>query len=614
MTIPKQREIFYKMLEKFENLQGLKRTDRCGTLSAKDIGREVTVMGFVDSERNLGGLLFVNLRDISGIVQLFFDTANEELVKKASTVRSEFVLAARGVVCARGEGAVNKNMPTGEIEINVSELRILNKAKTPPFYIVENSDVKEELRLKYRYLDLRRPDMQRKLILRHKVAKIARDFFDENGFLEIETPMLNKSTPEGARDYLGPSRVKNGCFYALPQSPQLYKQLLMLSGMDRYFQIARCFRDEDLRADRQPEFTQIDIEMSFVEQDDVMSVNEKFIARVFKEILDVEVKTPFLRMPYSEAMSRYGSDKPDTRFGMELTDVSDLVKDCGFKVFSDAVANGGSVRLINAKNLADKISRKNIDALGEFAKTYKAKGLAWVKYTAEGVQSPIAKFFSEDEMNKILERANCEENDVLLFVADKNKVVFDTLGALRCEVAKRYDLIDENKFNLLWVTDFPLLEYSEEEGRYVAMHHPFTHPADEDLDKLDTEPQNVRAKAYDIILNGVELGGGSIRIYNSDLQEKMFEVLGLTKEEAESKFGFLVEAFKYGAPPHGGMAYGFDRFVMLLTKSASIRDVIAFPKVQNASELMTNAPDVVDAKQLEELGIELVKKDEKEEN
>ena len=614
MTIPKQREIFYKMLEKFENLQGLKRTDRCGTLSAKDIGREVTVMGFVDSERNLGGLLFVNLRDISGIVQLFFDTANEELVKKASTVRSEFVLAARGVVCARGEGAVNKNMPTGEIEINVSELRILNKAKTPPFYIVENSDVKEELRLKYRYLDLRRPDMQRKLILRHKVAKIARDFFDENGFLEIETPMLNKSTPEGARDYLVPSRVKNGCFYALPQSPQLYKQLLMLSGMDRYFQIARCFRDEDLRADRQPEFTQIDIEMSFVEQDDVMSVNERFIARVFKEILDVEVKTPFLRMPYSEAMSRYGSDKPDTRFGMELTDVSDLVKDCGFKVFSDAVANGGSVRLINAKNLADKISRKNIDALGEFAKTYKAKGLAWVKYTAEGVQSPIAKFFSEDEMNKILERANCEENDVLLFVADKNKVVFDTLGALRCEVAKRYDLIDENKFNLLWVTDFPLLEYSEEEGRYVAMHHPFTHPADEDLDKLDTEPQNVRAKAYDIILNGVELGGGSIRIYNSDLQEKMFEVLGLTKEEAESKFGFLVEAFKYGAPPHGGMAYGFDRFVMLLTKSASIRDVIAFPKVQNASELMTNAPDVVDAKQLEELGIELVKKDEKEEN
>lgn len=597
----------------FEGLKGLKRTDKCGNLSAKDIGREVTVMGFADSERNLGGLLFINLRDISGIVQLFFDTANEELVKKASSVRNEFVLAARGVVCARGEGAVNKNMPTGEIEINVIELRILNKAKTPPFYIVENSDVKEELRLKYRYLDLRRPDMQRKLVLRHKVAKIARDFFDENGFLEIETPMLNKSTPEGARDYLVPSRIRKGCFYALPQSPQLYKQLLMLAGMDRYFQIARCFRDEDLRADRQPEFTQIDIEMSFVEQDDVISVNEKFIARVFKEILGVEVKTPFLRMPYSEAMSRFGSDKPDTRFGMELVDVSDLVCGCGFKVFSDAVANGGSVRLINAKNLADKISRKNIDSLGEFAKTYKAKGLAWVKYTDEGVQSPIAKFFSEDELNKILDRANCEKNDVLLFVADKNRVVYDTLGALRCEIAKRYGLIDDNKFNLLWVTDFPLLEYSEEEGRYVAMHHPFTSPADEDIDKLDTEPQNVRAKAYDIILNGVELGGGSIRIYNSDLQEKMFEVLGLSKEEAESKFGFLVEAFKYGAPPHGGMAYGFDRFVMLLTKSDSIRDVIAFPKVQNASELMTNAPDVVDQKQLEELGIDLVKKDETEE-
>lgn len=597
----------------FEGLKGLKRTDKCGNLSAKDIGREVTVMGFADSERNLGGLLFINLRDISGIVQLFFDTANEELVKKASSVRNEFVLAARGVVCARGEGAVNKNMPTGEIEINVIELRILNKAKTPPFYIVENSDVKEELRLKYRYLDLRRPDMQRKLILRHKVAKIARDFFDENGFLEIETPMLNKSTPEGARDYLVPSRIRKGCFYALPQSPQLYKQLLMLAGMDRYFQIARCFRDEDLRADRQPEFTQIDIEMSFVEQDDVISVNENFIARVFKEILGVEVKTPFLRMPYSEAMSRFGSDKPDTRFGMELVDVSDLVCGCGFKVFSDAVANGGSVRLINAKNLADKISRKNIDSLGEFAKTYKAKGLAWVKYTDEGVQSPIAKFFSEDELKKILDRANCEKNDVLLFVADKNRVVYDTLGALRCEIAKRYGLIDDNKFNLLWVTDFPLLEYSEEEERYVAMHHPFTSPADEDIDKLDTEPQNVRAKAYDIILNGVELGGGSIRIYNSDLQEKMFEVLGLSKEEAESKFGFLVEAFKYGAPPHGGMAYGFDRFVMLLTKSDSIRDVIAFPKVQNASELMTNAPDVVDRKQLEELGIDLVKKDDTEE-
>lgn len=594
----------------FESIKGLKRTDKCGFLSAKDIGREVTVMGFADSERNLGGLLFINLRDISGIVQLFFDNTDEELTKKASSVRNEFVIAAKGIVCARGEGAVNKNMPTGEIEIHVKELRILNKAKTPPFYIVENSDVKEELRLKHRYLDLRRPDMQRKLVTRHKVAKIARDYFDENGFLEIETPMLIKSTPEGARDYLVPSRVRNGSFYALPQSPQLYKQLLMLSGMDRYFQIARCFRDEDLRADRQPEFTQIDIEMSFVEIDDVIEVNERFIAKVFKEILDVEVKTPFLRMPYQEAMDRFGSDKPDTRFDMELIDLSDIVKECGFKVFTDAVQNGGSVRCINAKNLGDKISRKNIDALGEFAKTYKAKGLAWVKNNKDGIQSPIAKFLSEDEMAKIIEKTNCEVNDVLLFVADKNSVVYDTLGALRCEIAKKYDLIDNTKFNLLWVTDFPLLEYSEEDERYVAKHHPFTAPNDEDLELLDTQPEKVRAKAYDIILNGVELGGGSIRIYNSELQAKMFEVLGFTKEEAMEKFGFLLEAFEYGVPPHGGMAYGFDRFMMLLTGSDSIRDVIAFPKVQNASELMTNAPGVVDNKQLDELGIALIKKDE----
>jgi len=596
----------------FESIKGLKRTDKCGLLSKKDIGREVTVMGFADSERNLGGLLFINLRDISGIVQLFFDNTDEELTKKASSVRNEFVIAAKGVVCARGEGAVNKNMPTGEIEIHVKELRILNKAKTPPFYIVENSDVKEELRLKYRYLDLRRPDMQRKLVTRHKVAKIARDYFDENGFLEIETPMLIKSTPEGARDYLVPSRVRNGSFYALPQSPQLYKQLLMLSGMDRYFQIARCFRDEDLRADRQPEFTQIDLEMSFVEIDDVIEVNERFIAKVFKEILDVEVKTPFLRMPYQEAMDRFGSDKPDTRFDMELIDLSDIVKTCGFKVFTDAVANGGSVRCINAKNLGDKISRKNIDALGEFAKTYKAKGLAWVKNNADGIQSPIAKFLSEEEMAKIIEKTNCEVNDVLLFVADKNSVVYDTLGALRCEIAKKYDLIDNTKFNLLWVTDFPLLEYSEEDERYVAKHHPFTAPNDEDLELLDTHPENVRAKAYDIILNGVELGGGSIRIYNSELQAKMFEVLGFTKEEAMEKFGFLLEAFEYGVPPHGGMAYGFDRFMMLLTGSESIRDVIAFPKVQNASELMTNAPGTVDKKQLDELGIELIKKEDNE--
>ena len=587
----------------FESLKGLKRTHKCGDLSVEDIGKEVVVMGFADSVRNLGGLMFINLRDISGIIQLFFGDNDKDLAEKAATVRGEYVLAAVGTVAKRGEGAINPNMKTGEIEIHVKELRILNKAQTPPFYIVENSDVKEELRLKHRYLDLRRPDMQRKMIMRHKIAKIARDYYDENGFLEIETPMLTKSTPEGARDYLVPSRVHQGNFYALPQSPQLYKQLLMLAGMDRYFQIVRCFRDEDLRADRQPEFTQIDLEMSFVDIDDVIEVNEKFIARVFKEILDVDVKVPFERMPYKEAMDRFGSDKPDTRFGLELINISSVAQNCGFKVFTDAVANGGSVRAINAKGLGANISRKNIDALGEFVKTYRAKGLAWIKYNDDGIQSPIAKFLTEDELNAIIEKTNLEKGDVLFIVADKDNVVYDSLGALRCEIAKNHDLIDKNKFNLLWVTEFPLLEYDEEDERYVAKHHPFTAPMDEDLHLLDTEPQNVRAKAYDIILNGVELGGGSIRIFNTDLQEKMFTVLGFTKEEAWKRFGFLLEAFKYGVPPHGGMAYGFDRFVMLLSGSESIRDVIAFPKVQNAKELMTNAPDVVDEKQLAELGI-----------
>ena len=594
-------------MEGFESIKGLKRTHRCANLTSDDVGKEVVLMGFADSVRDLGGLIFINLRDISGIIQLYFDGEDKELAKKAASVRSEYVLAAVGTVGKRS--SVNKNMKTGDIEVCVKELRILNKAQTPPFYIVENSDVKEELRLKHRYLDLRRPDMQRKLILRHRVAKIARDYFDENNFLEIETPMLTKSTPEGARDYLVPSRVHPGSFYALPQSPQLYKQLLMLSGMDRYFQIVRCFRDEDLRADRQPEFTQIDIEMSFVDIDDVISVNEKFIARVFKEILGVEVKTPFLRMPYKEAMERFGSDKPDTRFGLEICNITDAVKDSGFKVFADAAKNGGSVRAINAKGLGKDISRKNIDALGEFVKTYKAKGLAWIRYNDDGIASPIAKFLSDDEMGKIVELTNCEKGDVIFIVADKDSVVFDSLGALRCEIAKQHGLIDKNKFNLLWVTEFPLLEYSEEEERYVAKHHPFTSPMDEDLHLLDSEPQNVRAKAYDIILNGVELGGGSIRIFNSDLQEKMFEVLGFTKEQAWARFGFLLEAFKYGTPPHGGMAYGFDRFIMLLSGSDSIRDVIAFPKVQNASELMTNAPDMVDEKQLSELGIEVIKKD-----
>jgi len=591
-----------------ETLKGLKRTHKCTTLSKENIGQEVVLMGWADQVRNLGGLIFINLRDISGIIQLYFNTDNKDLYEKAATVRGEYVLAAKGIV--RMRESINPNMPTGEIEIEVNELRILNKSQTPPFYIEENSDVKEELRLKHRYLDLRRPDMQRKMVLRHKIAKLARDFYDENGFLEIETPMLQKSTPEGARDYLVPSRVHHGHFYALPQSPQLYKQLLMLAGMDRYFQIARCFRDEDLRADRQPEFTQIDLEMSFVEIDDVISVNEQFIKRVFKEVLNKDIETPFLRLPYKEAMDRFGSDKPDTRFGLEIRNITEEVRNCGFGVFTGAIEAGGSVRCINAKGLSDKISRKNVDALGEFVKTYKAKGLAWIRLNADGVQSPIAKFLTEDEINAIIKKAEAEVGDLILIVADKDKVVFDSLGALRIEVAKNNGLIDEDQFNLLWVTEFPLLEYNEDEGRYVAMHHPFTSPMDEDLEYLETEPGRVRAKAYDIILNGCELGGGSIRIFDDKLQEKMFDIIGLSKEQAHERFGFLLEAFKYGVPPHGGMAYGFDRLVMLLTKSESIRDVIAFPKVQNASELMSNAPDTVDAKQLEELGIEISKKDE----
>ena len=592
----------------FENISNFKRTAMCGNLTKDDIGKEVIVMGFADQVRDLGGLIFINLRDISGIIQLMFDVDNKELCEKAGRVRSEYVLAAKGVVSQRS--SINKNMKTGEIEIAVSELRILDSAETPPFYIVENSDVKEELRLKYRYLDLRRPDMQRRMILRSKVAKIVRNFYDENGFLEIETPMLNKSTPEGARDYLVPSRVHNGKFYALPQSPQLYKQLLMISGMDRYYQIVKCFRDEDLRADRQPEFTQIDIEMSFVEMDDVIEVNERLLQRIFKEIKGIDLQIPFQRMPYSEAMGRFGSDKPDTRFGLELKDISDDVKNCEFKVFTDVLANGGSVRAINAEGLGEQLTRKKIDALGEFVKTYKAKALAWIKVNPDGIQSPIAKFLSEDEMNAILKTMNAKENDVIFIIADKDSVTYASLGALRLEIAKNYGLIDENKFNFLWVTDFPLLEYDEEENRYVAMHHPFTSPKDEDLELLDTDPGKVNAKAYDIILNGVELGGGSIRIYNSELQEKMFKVLGFTKEDAWARFGFLMEALKYGTPPHGGMAYGFDRMIMLMDGCESIRDVIAFPKVQNASELMSGAPDVVEVKQLDELGICIIKTEE----
>lgn len=594
----------------FEKLNGMKRTHKCACITKEDIGKEVVVMGFTDSVRNLGGLIFINIRDISGVIQTVYSTDDAEMYEKAAKVRGEYVIAVVGTVAARDEAVINPNMKTGEIEIIAKELRILSAAKTPPFYIVENSDVKEELRLQYRYLDLRRPDMQRRMLLRSQVAKIVRDYYEENGFIEIETPILVKSTPEGARDYLVPSRVRNGCFYALPQSPQQYKQLLMLSGMDRYFQIAKCFRDEDLRADRQPEFTQIDLEMSFVDEDDVMTVNEGLLKRVFKEVKGIDLETPFLRMPYAEAMDRFGSDKPDTRFGLEITDISKVVEGCGFGVFTGTLETGGSVRAINAKGLGDQISRKNIDALGEFVKTYKAKGLAWIKVNPDGVQSPIAKFFEEDQLNAILKATDAKENDVIFIVADKNSVVYASLGALRLEIAKRYNLIDSSKYNFLWVTDFPLLEYDEEEKRYVAMHHPFTAPKDEDLELLDTDPGKVRAKAYDIILNGVELGGGSMRIYNSDLQQKMFEVIGLPAEEIEARFGFLIDAFKYGAPPHGGMAYGFDRMLMLLDGCDSIRDVIAFPKVQNASELMTNAPDVVDAKQLEELGIAIVKSEE----
>mgnify|MGYP002543713432 CR=1 FL=1 len=593
-----------------DTLHGIKRSHYCGQLSEEHVGQTVTVMGWVDVYRNLGSLIFIDLRDRYGIIQLSFDTdINQEVFDKAATLRNEYVVAVVGEVVRRS--APNPKLPTGTIEIKVSELRILSKAETPPFEIKDETDVKDELRLKYRYLDLRRAPMQRNMVLRHKVAKIARDFYDENGFLEIETPMLTKSTPEGARDYLVPSRVHHGKFYALPQSPQQYKQLLMLSGMDRYFQIVKCFRDEDLRADRQPEFTQIDLEMSFVEIDDVISINEQMIARVFRETLGIEIKTPFLRMPYSEAMERFGSDKPDMRFGLELVNISDLVKDCGFGVFAGAVENGGSVRAINIKGGADKLSRKDLDALGEFVKTYRAKGLAWMVREEGNVRSPIAKFFKEEELTAIFEKTQAKVGDTLVFVADKDSVVFDALGALRCELAKRLGLIDKNKFNLLWVTEFPLLEYSEEEGRYAAKHHPFTAPMDEDLALLDTEPGKVRAKAYDVILNGCELGGGSIRIFNSELQEKMFKVLGFTKEEAWERFGHLMEAFQYGTPPHGGMAYGLDRFVMLLCGADSIREVIAFPKVQNASDLMMNAPDIVDEKQLRELGITLTKEKDK---
>ena len=592
-----------------ETIQGLKRTKRCAEICASDIGKTLTVMGWAGKVRDIGSLVFIDLRDISGVVQLVAEN-DEEILKKAQSVHLEYVLAAVGVVRKR-QGAVNENLKTGELEIEIKELRILNKSEALPVQISDDTNVKEEIRLKHRYLDLRRPELQHNLIVRHKIAKIARDFYDENGFIEIETPMLTKSTPEGARDYLVPSRLHAGKYYALPQSPQLYKQLLMLAGYDRYMQIVKCFRDEDLRADRQPEFTPIDLEMSFVNIDDVIELNEKFIARVFKEILGVEVKTPFLRMPYKEAMARFGSDKPDTRFGMELCDISDVLSGTEFKVFSSALEAGGSVRCINAEGLGTKMSRKEIDALGEYVKTYRAKGLAWIVINEDGsIKSSVAKFLKEEEVQAIFAKTNAKPGDGIFIVSDTNNdVVFDSLGNLRLEIARKFDMLDKNTYNLLWVTEFPLLEYSEDEDRYVAKHHPFTSPMDEDIELLDTAPGDVRAKAYDIILNGVELGGGSIRIFDSTLQEKMFEVLGFTKEQAWDRFGFLMNAFKYGTPPHGGMAYGFDRFAMLLLGKDSIRDVIAFPKVQNASELMVNSPDYVEEKQLTELHIQNVTED-----
>lgn len=589
-----------------ESMQGLKRSHRCAEVSNALEGQKVTVMGWVQKSRNKGGIIFVDLRDRSGILQIIFEESKcgSECFEKATKLKSEFVAAIEGIVCKRA-GAVNENLTTGDIEVVATSLRILSEAETPPFPIEENSKTKEELRLKYRYLDLRRPDLQRNLVMKSKVMTIARQFMANEGFLEIETPMLCKSTPEGARDYLVPSRIHPGTFYALPQSPQIYKQLLMCSGYDRYFQIARCFRDEDLRADRQPEFTQMDMELSFVDVDDVIDVNERLLAKLFKEILDVDVKLPIRRMTWIEAMNRFGSDKPDLRFGMELKDISEVVKDCGFGVFTGALENGGSVRGINAKGQG-AMPRKKIDALVEFAKTYGAKGLAYIAINEDGTyKSSFAKFMTEDEMNNIVAALSGEPGDLLLFAADKNKVVWDTLGALRCHLADQMGLLDKNVFEFVWITEFPLLEWSDEQNRFTAMHHPFTMPMDEDIPLLDTDPGAVRAKAYDIVLNGNEIGGGSVRIHQDDIQERMFEALGFTKEAAHEQFGFLLDAFKYGVPPHAGLAYGLDRLVMLMAKVDSIRDVIAFPKVKDASCLMTQSPSRVSEEQLKELELEV---------
>lgn len=587
-----------------ESMRGLHRSHRCTEVSNQNIGETVTVMGWVQKRRNLGSLIFIDLRDRSGILQLVF---NEEAVgtegyEKAERLRSEFVIAVTGNVMKRS-AAVNESLKTGDIEVVATDLRILSESETPPFQIEENSQTKDEIRLKYRYLDLRRPDLQRNMALRSQVAYLMREFMRKEEFIEIETPVLCKSTPEGARDYLVPSRIHAGHFYALPQSPQLYKQLLMCSGYDRYFQITKCFRDEDLRADRQPEFTQADMELSFVDVEDVLDVNERLLQYVFKEAIGVEISLPLPRMPWQEAMDRYGSDKPDTRFGMELCDVSEIVKDCGFSVFTGALENGGSVRGINVKGQAG-MPRKKIDKLVEFAKGCGAKGLAWLAVNEDGTyKSSFAKFMTEEALGELAEKMEGKPGDLLLFAADKNKIVWNVLGALRLEMAKELALLDPNQYHFLWVTEFPLLEWSDEENRFMAMHHPFTMPMEEDWDKIDSDPGAVRAKAYDIVLNGTELGGGSVRIHQNDIQEKMFEVLGFTKESAYEKFGFLLEAFRYGVPPHAGLAYGLDRLIMHMVHSDSIRDVIAFPKVKDASCLMTQAPGIVEEKQLEELYI-----------
>ena len=586
-----------------------KRTNMCGTLRLVDAGSEVVLNGWVSEKRNLGGLIFCDLRDRSGIVQIVFsDRVPKEIFEAADSLKSEYVIGVKGTVVERE--SKNKDLDTGDIEVAVSDFKIYSTADTPPIYVRDDDNVDENLRLKYRYLDLRKPKMQRNLRVRHQVAICARNFFDREGFIEVETPNLIKPTPEGARDYLIPSRVNPGHFYALPQSPQMFKQILMAAGVDRYYQIARCYRDEDLRADRQPEFTQIDMEMSFVEPDDIMELHERFLQELFRQVLGKELTIPFPRLPYDEAMARYGSDKPDTRFGFELKDLSDLVKDCGFKVFTGALENGGIVNAVNISGGAQHFSRKEIDKLQEAVKSYGAKGLPWMKVTAEGVTSPIAKFFDEAHLTAILQRLEASEGDLILFAADRRKVVYDTLGFLRREIAGRLGMLDDSDFRFLWVTDFPLFEYNEEDGRYYAMHHPFTHPADDDVDRILADPGSAKAKAYDIVLNGVEVGGGSIRIHERELQEKMFEALGLSREEAQEKFGFLLEAFRYGAPPHGGMAYGLDRLVMLMLGESSIREVIAFPKNQNAQCLMSEAPGEISEEQLEELSIRIVPEQE----